>query len=74
MKGLFLYRLKSSTKPPREMEMKMSYITKHFNNEFKGELIENKLLNYQSADNSFDSHRDHDDTQSSVKGCLTEPC
>lgn len=67
MKGLFLYRLKSSTKPLREMEMEMSYITKHFINEFKGELIENKLLNYQSADDAFDSNRDHDERQSSVK-------
>lgn len=67
MKGLFLYRLKSSTEPQREMEMKMLYITKHFINEFKGGLIENKLLNYQSADDAFDSNRDHDERQSSVK-------
>lgn len=49
------------------MEMKMLYITKHFINEFKGGLIENKLLNYQSADDAFDSNRDHDERQSSVK-------
>lgn len=67
MKGLFLYRFKSSTKPLREMEMEMSYITKHFINEFKGALIENKLLNYQSADDAFDSNKDHDERQSSVK-------
>lgn len=51
--------------------MEMTYSSQKCSSEFKGELIENTL--YQSADDVVDCQRDHDDTQSSVKGSLTEP-
>lgn len=56
-------------KPLRAMEM--TYSSQKCSSEFKGELIENTL--YQSADDVVDCQRDHDDTQSSVKGSPTEP-
>lgn len=62
-------RLKSPTKLLREIEV--PYITNNSHHEFKGELIENKL--YQSADDVADSHSDHHDTESSVKGSPAEP-
>lgn len=68
MKGIFLNRFKSPTKPLRAIEI--PYFTNNFHHEFKGELIENKL--YQSADDVVDSHRDHHDTESSVKGSPAE--
>lgn len=49
----------------------MIYSSQQCSHGFEGELIENKL--YQSADDVVDCHRDHDDTQSSVKGSTTEP-